>query len=102
MATYAGPYRNPTEEWTVEHDEERGDYYIGIVEYCRCGSPCCSRPVTGTRPHTNGLRFEEFDMASDYIEQMHERYEEDYDQYLEENRHAIVQSERYEMWRNEQ
>ena len=84
-------YQNATENWLVVPDNDKGDYYIGVRE-----------PDGTVRPHTSGQRFEEEDEAFEYIEAMHERFEEEYDNYLEENRHAIVQSERYEMWRNEQ
>jgi hypothetical protein len=99
--TYAGDFSNPTEDFVVQGPNEEGQYWIGVKAYCECGYQCCSRPQTGVRPHDNGLLFDDFEQAYDWIEGVEEFFEQDYDSYLEENRHAIVQMERYEQWRNE-
>src|SRR5262245_54691092 len=101
--TYEGDFVNPTEHMRVieNPDHERGGYIIGVVEYCSCGKPCCSKPVTDIRPHTNGKVFDEADDADDYLDNLREKAEQDYDDYLEENHDAIVQMERYEMWKRE-
>ena len=53
------------------------------------------------RPHTNGLTFGEAEDVEEWIANLSEFFEQDYDDYLEENRYEIVQMERYEMWKNE-
>jgi hypothetical protein len=92
---------NPVNDFIIAGPNAEGQYWIEVNEYCTCGHPCCSKPVTGTKVHTSAPRFDDYDEANDWIEAVGERWEEDYDNYLEENRHAIVQSERYEIWRNE-
>lgn len=91
------------DNWTVEFNEEVSQYYVGVTTYraCPCGERGCDGKIPTVRPHTSGLFFEEQGDAYDWIEAMEERYEEDYDHYLEENRHAIHQSELYDMWRRE-
>ena len=100
MADYISR-NNPTRDFTVEGPDDNGKYWIGVREYCSCGHPCCSRPETEIRRHTSAPEFDEPDEAADWIENVGDRWEDDYDQYLEENRHAIVQSERYEMFMRE-
>jgi len=99
--SYAGGFQNPTDEYNVEANPNGEGFILTVNVYCECGEPCCSKPKTGTRPHTNGAVFEDEDQAYEYLESLRDRFEEDYDDYLEENRHAIVQAELYEMWRNE-
>jgi len=82
---------NPTDGWSIEEAED-GTFYIAVLV----------DPFMGTtRPHTSGQSFAEYDDASDYLDALSERYEEQHDRYLEENREAIVASERYEMYRAE-
>lgn len=50
-------------------------------------------------PHTSGHLFDESDDVHEYLDNLEETFEQDYDDYLEENRYEIVQMERYEMWR---
>jgi hypothetical protein len=53
------------------------------------------------RPHDSAPTFEDQGDALDWIESVEERFAEQEERYLEENHHAIVQQERYELWRNE-
>jgi hypothetical protein len=119
--TYAGPYRNPTSDWVVmrvgevvQSLEDRGllegeiaegdldKFCIAVKDFCACGEPCCSKPLLGYRFHTSAKFFDEFEDADAYVEAQADFFEADYDQYLEENRHAIVQMELYEMHMREQ
>jgi len=107
--TYAGDFTNPAEHFVVVQNEaddaEEGDeptYIIGVKDYCQCGSPCCSKPLLGVHPHTGGMVFADQDDAYDWIESLRERFEEDYDSYLQENSYEIRQMEMYEMFKNEQ
>lgn len=94
-------FNRMTEGWVVEGPNEEGQYWIGVQERCACGHECCSKPVIGVRPHTGGQLFDDCDEAYEYIDEMTDRWEQQYDQYLEENHYAIVQTERYEMWQRE-
>lgn len=99
--TYVGKFVNPTENMTIEETED-GRYQIMVVQYCECGNSCCSRPVVGTRPHTNkNYVFDEHEDAIECLEGLREHFEEDYERYLEENHDAICQQERYEDFMNE-
>lgn len=99
--TYAGDFKNPVDEFNVEPNPNGEGFVITVNVYCECGSPCCSRPKLGTRPHTSGKVFTDEDEAHEWLESLEQDFEEDYDNYLDENRHSIAQMERYEMWRNE-
>lgn len=117
--TYAGPFRNPTEGWEAipNPDTNVGGYVIGIpitdeeiVQALRRGSKEAKELLAlrdstgGYRLHTNKKVFtgeDAEDDAREYIENLEEFFERDYDNYLEENHHEIAQMERYEMWRNE-
>lgn len=98
--SYAGTFKNPTEGMTVETNAD-GLFYVAVEDRCECGHECCSRPVIGSHPHSNGMTWEDGDVAYEWLESLHEIFEADYDNYLEENHDAIVTMERYEMWRNE-
>lgn len=98
--TYAGPFKNPTEGFTVEPTED-GKYRIVVDVICECGSDCCSRPKTGTRQHTSAPLFDEYEDAIQWLEDLREYFEEDYDQYLDENHLEIARMEAYEDFRNE-
>ena len=107
--TYAGDFINPAEHLVVVQNEaddvKEGDeptYIIGVKDYCQCGSPCCSKPLLGVHPHTAGKVFEDEDDAYEWIESLRERFEEDYDDYLQENSYEIRRMELYEQFRNEQ
>jgi hypothetical protein len=100
MATFADS-KNPADDFVVLEAAD-GGYIIGVRTYCECGSACCSRPETGTRPHTKGQVFEDPDEANDWIDNCRESFEDQYDAYLEENHDAIVQQERYEAFLAEQ
>lgn len=101
MYTYAGDFRNPVDEFSVGPNPDGEGFIILVNEYCDCGHECCSRPKTGTRPHTSGQVFEDEDAANDWLCDFEEKIEDDYDQYLEENRHSIARMEMYELWRRE-
>ena len=104
--TYAGDFINPAEHYVVVQNEaddaEPGTYIIGVKDYCQCGSPCCSKPLLGTHPLKGGMVFEDEDDAYEWIEHLREKFEEDYDDYLQENSYEIRQMEMYEMFKNEQ
>lgn len=104
--TYAGDFVNPTSSWRVAQVfDANGEYLHSIIE-CHHSEEREIDGQTGTfsywAPHTSGQQFEDDDQAHEWIENTEEMFERDYDDYLEENRDAIVQMERYEMWRNEQ
>ena len=90
-----------TEGWEVRpcHGEEE-QYYVSVPRKvaCRCDCPSCSGWKTEHSPHTNGMKFDDASDAYDWIEQVAENYEDQYDQYLEENSHQIAQMERREAW----
>lgn len=136
--TYAGPYRNPTESWTIKsgaeliecaEDEARAErspdkdlhglsegivldhelLYVAVEEkvHCDCHCPDC-RAVLRTRyrlhtSHATG-KWEgcvDYEDADELIEAVRERFDDDYEDYLDENRHSIAQMERYEAFMNE-
>lgn len=107
MASYYGTVGNVTEGWQVREVPEdewvNGEplYAVFVPRYCDCGEACCSKPIVDYSRHTSGLLFTEEDQANEWVEGVQERHEENYDAYVEENRHAIVQMERYELWRQE-
>jgi hypothetical protein len=120
MVTFAGNFVNPFVDMLVmtvgevsdsidERDPDAGEvadddrvkFCIAVPVRCECPHACCSRPVIGHRFHTSAPFFDETEDAEDWIEAQSERLEGQYDNYLEENRHDIVQMERYEMWRAE-
>lgn len=100
--TYAGNYKNPAEGWFIKCIGDK--YYVMVREDRKAdGSAAPDRLHTmhgrGKKPK-NG--FPEHEDAQEWIEHTAERFDEDYESYLEENHHAIVQMERYEAFRNEQ
>lgn len=117
--TYAEPFKNPTEGWMVIPNPTPGlgeeeTYIIGvpidpqeIISAAAKGDPEAQKlaqdyiDFKGYRPHTAGQVFKDAEEADEYLYNLEESFEEDYDQYLDENRHEIVQMERYEQWRNE-
>lgn len=85
-----------TEDWVTMYDEESGLYFVAVVtSYHRNNVP------KEWRPHTNGIKFEEPDMCDAWINAMEERWTQQEEDYLEENRHAIMQMERYDRHRME-
>lgn len=93
--TYAGTYQNPTTDWIVKPVGKKFGIFIRSTERAEDGS------IPPDRRHKSKLLFEDDGDAAEYIEGMHESFEEDYDDYLEENRFEINQMERYEAFRNE-
>jgi hypothetical protein len=96
--SYHGVFKNPTEGFYVNVCPD-GKYRVWIRE---------DRASDGSAPpdrlHNGKWNKEGFEEASDAeetIEAMRESFEEDYDDYLEENRYEIAQMERYEAFRNE-
>ncbi len=93
--TYAGPYRNPTEGWFVKENAE-GKYEIWLR---------CDREPDGSAPpdrkHKGAPTFDEAGDADEYIAECAQESEDDYDQYLDENRYEINQMERLEAFLNE-
>jgi hypothetical protein len=117
--TYAGPFTNPTLGWqAIENpDTSVGGWVVGIpitndeiVSLMRHDVRAASELLAlkdqtgGYRLHTAGKVFkgeDAEDQAMEYINDLEQFFEEDYDQYLEENSHEICRMERYEQWRNE-
>lgn len=105
--TYAGDFVNPTSSWRIasKPDAAAPEGVSYFVE-CHRSEEKEVDGVIGTfsywSPHTSGQEFSSVEDAEEYIEGIDQAFEEDYDDYLDENRYAIAQMERYEMWRNEQ
>jgi len=107
--TYAGEFKNPTENYYVkavavtEADEfdnlsETGDFVYEVwVRYDR-ESDGSARPDNKIE---KAGQFEEADEAEEWIEGVREFFEDDYSDYLEENRYEIARMEQYENFRNE-
>lgn len=91
----------------VELDPEL--YYVAVEEPVNCDCPCshCKTVLRKRlRLHSSHARgqwsgCEDVTDADELIESIEQRFEDDYDDYLDENRHSIAQMERYEAWRNE-
>lgn len=104
--TYAGDFVNPTDTWRVAStpDATKPEGYAYFIE-CHHRETREIDGVVGTfeywAPHTGGYTFDTAEEANEFVDQVQEDFEEDYENYLEENHDAIVQMERYEMWRNE-
>lgn len=92
--TYAGPYKNPTEGFFVKQVREHFEVWIR-EERAEDGS------CAPDRKHRSSPKFEEAGDAQEWIDALHEDFEQDYESYLEENRYEIAQMERYEAFRNE-
>lgn len=110
--TYAGDFVNPTADFGVQPNPVGEGYIVVVTETHQSiladlldgaidEEEARIRRERMWRPHTNGKVFDEAEDAEQWIESVAEAFEEDYDNYLEENHHAIAQMERYEMWRNE-
>lgn len=100
--TYAGPFTNPTKGMRCsETTNANGKWFVEVEERCECGSECCDKRILGYRPHTNGQEFEESEDVVEWIDNLEQFYEDDYDQYREENSHEIRQMELYEQFKNE-
>lgn len=99
--TYAGSFRNPTTEWRVSTEQPNGKYIIEVKFEEEIEHDGVTGIFVGWRPHTSAWEFDWHEDAVEHLEVLEQAYEEDYDEYLEENRHEIAQMERYEMWRNE-
>lgn len=86
--SYAGKFVNPADHWFVKEVDDHFEIWVLKDD--------------GTdRPHSSAGHFEDYEDAAEYIESVRERFEEDYDQYLEENGAEIARMEAYEDWRNE-
>lgn len=93
--TYAGRFQNPTTAWLVKPIEGKFGIFVRTDDREPDGS------IPPDRRHTSAPLFDEAEEAEEYIEAKAEMFEEDYDDYLEENRFEIAQMERYEAFRNE-
>lgn len=102
--TYVGDFVNPVSSWRIASRETDAGETEHFIE-CHHEETRTIDGVEGTfsfwTPHTSGHKFDDVEDAEAYIEGIEESFEEDYDDYLEENRHAIVQMERHEMWKRE-
>lgn len=115
MAYFHTSASNPTSDWAViPHPTEADRFTIGVEvsekELLRAIRECPDDAAAileeharmgGFRLHTSAATFDDEDEASEWLEAMEERWEEQYDDYLEENSHEIARMERYEAWRNE-
>lgn len=92
--TYAGPWRNPTESWFVQ--EVSGKFEVW-KRYERESDGSCKADAPFNPPKV----FDCGEDAEEYISDIKEFFEEDYDDYLEENHYEIARMEAYEQFRNE-
>lgn len=92
--TYAGEYQNPTTGFYVKLVGERFEIWVR-ADRAKDGS------APADRKHTSAPTFDEPSDADEYIADLAQFYEDDYDDYLEENHDSIVQMERYEAFLNE-
>ena len=98
--SYDGPFRNPAENLGVFLDPNDGLYYRGRKVPCECGCPNCTATLL-VKANPNDEGSEDAGDVAEAIDDEAEFFEQDYDQYLDENHHAIARMEAYEMWRNE-
>ena len=91
---YAGKFVNPTEGFYVKPVGEHFEIWVRADR-----APDGSAPAD--HKHTSAPEFEEHEDAQDWITGTAEFFEEDYDDYLEENRYEINMMERYEAFQNE-
>lgn len=78
--TYAGKFVNATEGWFVKPVSDHFEIWVRSTERNPDGS------IDPDRPHTSkrARRFEDEDDAHQYIEDMRQQSEEDYDEYRNE------------------
>lgn len=93
--TYAGTFQNPTTDWIVKSVGKQFGIFIRTPERAEDGS------IAPDRKHKSAPLFDDSEDAQEYIDAKSDFFEEDYDEYLEENRYEINQMERYEAFRNE-
>lgn len=93
--TYAGTFQNPTGNWIVKPVGQQFGIFVRSTEREEDGS------IPADRRHTSAPFFDEPEEAAEYIEGQAEAFEEDYDDYLDENRFEISRMEQYEAHRNE-
>jgi hypothetical protein len=112
--TYAGDFTNPVEAMGVAETMD-GKFYITVTETVTNRQSIVDgnalttieSVATTVRPHTmhgeniDQNLFNELEDANEWIADLEETFERDYDDYLEENRYSLHQMELYEMWRNE-
>lgn len=111
MASYYGEFKNPVQvgEWRVasrpcavtDENPEGVEYFVEVFREEEREIDGVSGTFSYWKPHTSTMTWVDQEDCYEWIEAMEQRYEDDYDQYLEENHDSIVQMERYEMWRNE-
>jgi hypothetical protein len=92
--TYVGPFRNPTEGFFVRPVDEH--FEIWVRSDRRPDGSC-----EADHKHTSAPSFDEHEDALDWIDNLHEHFEEDYDQYLDEHSDELAAQERYEAFLNE-
>lgn len=95
--SYAGNFKNPADNYFVK---EVGDHFEVWVRSDRRANG--SAPADRKARFRGRNRFDEHEDAADYIASIGEFFENDYSDYLEENRYELAQMERYEAFRNEQ
>lgn len=92
--TYAGPFQNPTDRFYVKAVGDHFEIYIREDRASDGSAP-------PDRPHKGGMKFPEAGDAAEWLEDERQGFEEDYDDYLEENRFEISQMERLEAFERE-
>ncbi len=92
--TYVGPFKNPTENMFIKQVGEKYEIWVHGEDQ--------DDNQAHDRPHSNrDLVFEEYEEAIEYLDGLHEHFEEDYDRYLDEHHDDIRRQEEYENYRNE-
>lgn len=93
--TYAGEFKNPTEDFIVKPVGKKFAVFIRTKERDARGA------IPADRRHSNGKLFAEPEEAEEWIEGLREFFEEDFDDYLEENHDSIAAMDRYEQFKSE-
>jgi len=92
--TYAGEFKNPTSNWSIRSGDNCWQIWVRS-DRARDGS------AEPDHKHTSAPDFETYEDAEEWINGCSEAIEQDYDDYLDENRYEISRMEQYEQWRNE-
>jgi hypothetical protein len=98
--SYEGTFKNPTEGFYVKgvvNDDGSEHWEIWIREERAADGSC-----PPDRQHSKKEKFDDPEVAHDFILGTAEFFERDYESYVEENHYAIAQMERYEMFKREQ
>ena len=103
--SYAGNFENPADSFNaieITDGPNAGKFYIAIAENTGNGDGSIElRPHTMHGDNLDQSLFDDWDSADEWIEGTAQRFEEDYEQYLEENHDELARMDEYEQWRNE-